>query len=209
MIKLKNILLEARGETREDYDPANYTGTNGIADKISLRNPVKADGSGDYKSPLQQLRPDAAKAFEEMESAYYAETGNIFGSAFSDGWRPYTVQYRIVDWDYFERKGIFKKIDTSTEPLPPEKRYKVAEPGTSNHGWGIAIDIHKEPQKWMKGPSKHGMGNRGEDFGWWWGEVTSEPHHFKFKPELYKSVKSKQQAPNHNPRGLRKLPGRG
>jgi hypothetical protein len=210
MIKLKDILFEgdlsmnppaARGKSKEDYDPNNYTGDNGIADKLNLTNPKKADGSGTYRGNLK-FRPDAAKAFEEMELEYYKETNSIFGRDWTDGFRPYTSakpgftgygQYYIVDWEHFEKTGRFKKRPRDPEnPTDPNKRYDVAEPGTSNHGDGIAMDIHGKSRSWMHGPSKLGNERRSDDFGWWWGENKTEPHHFKFLQGLYKKSKVKR-----------------
>ena len=203
--QLNKIITEARGISKEDYDPKNYRGDNGMSDRLNLVSPKKADGSGVYKSSAQQMRPDAANAFEEMEMAYYNETGKIFGSRnFSDGFRAYTGpfrkstgegygQYDIVDWDYFKETGDFKKRPSGLDDTSkPEDRHDVAEPGTSYHGWGIAADIHGEPQKWMKGPSKLGMETRSHDFGWWWGEVPTEKHHFQFRKKDYDKAKLKK-----------------
>lgn len=192
--QLRTIIKEARGDSKEDYDPENYNGINGVPEKLDLVNPKKADG-GEYRSSAQRMRPDAAESFEEMEMAYYDETGETFTSAnFTDGFRPYSNatttskgygQFDIVDWDYFEETGDFKKRPKNkNDDSDPANRFDVAEPGTSNHGWGIAMDIAGKPQEWMHGESKIGLERRSEDFGWWWGENRTEPHHFKFKPEL-------------------------
>lgn len=201
--QLQKIITESRGSSKEDYLPSKYSGDNGVPEKLNLLSPKKADGSGIYKSIAQKMRPDAAKAFEEMEKAYYGETGNIFTSKnFTDGFRQYSNarggykghgQFDIVDWDYFEETGDFKKRPKNEkDDSKPEDRFDVAEPGTSYHGWGIAADIHGEPQKWMMGPSKLGMETRSHDFGWWWGEVPSEKHHFQFRKKDYDKAKLKK-----------------
>ena len=223
MIKLKDILLEGevsmnppapRGRSKEDYDPSNYTGDNGIASKLNLTNPKKADGSGTYRG-LRSFRPDATTAFEEMEAAYYEETNSIFGKDWTDGFRPYTTaragskgygQYDIVDWEHFEKTGRFKKRPLDPQnPNDPNKRFDVAEPGTSNHGDGIAMDIHGKSRAWMHGPSLFGNERRSDDFGWWWGENKREPHHFKFLPDLYKTSKAKRDKAEESERQKREL----
>jgi len=98
-----------------------------------------------------------------------------------------------MDWEHFEKTGRFKKRPRDPEnPTDPNKRYDVAEPGTSNHGDGIAMDIHGKSRSWMHGPSKLGNERRSDDFGWWWGENKTEPHHFKFLQGLYKKSKVKR-----------------
>ena len=44
---------------------------------------------------------------------------------------------------------------------------------SSNHGWGIAIDIKgSDAKSWVR--------NNGEKYGWWWGEAPSEDWHFTY-----------------------------
>ena len=44
---------------------------------------------------------------------------------------------------------------------------------TSNHGWGIAIDV-------TNSGAKKFIRNNGEKYGWWWGEAPSEDWHFTY-----------------------------
>lgn len=83
----------------------------------------------------------------------------------TDTYRTAKVQCNIFDFDYYEKTGKKRKKGTAGT--------KVAPPGSSNHGWGRAIDIFPEDvQKWIK--------DNGSKYGWCWGEVTSEPWHFTF-----------------------------
>jgi hypothetical protein len=83
----------------------------------------------------------------------------------TDSYIDFNTQNKIFDWDYFKKTGKRRKKGTSGTP--------VAYPGTSNHGWGRAVDISgANTQKWIK--------DNGYKYGWCWGEVTSEPWHFTF-----------------------------
>ena len=45
---------------------------------------------------------------------------------------------------------------------------------SSNHGFGMAIDIkNSEGKKWVR--------KNGNKYGWWWGEVPSEDWHFTYE----------------------------
>lgn len=56
----------------------------------------------------------------------------------------------------------------------------AARPGTSNHGWGIAIDL---PESWMW----DWMRDHGAKYGWRKTEAFSEPWHFNFVPGTYQA----------------------
>jgi len=50
---------------------------------------------------------------------------------------------------------------------------RAAYPGTSNHGWGMAIDVEGvDAKKWVK--------KNGPKYGWVWGEAPNEDWHFTF-----------------------------
>lgn len=72
--------------------------------------------------PALYLKPDAAAALRALLSEYHRQTGDRLHP--SEGYRSYAGQ---VYWrDYYTRQGT------------PEK---AAPPGTSNHGWGQAVDF--------------------------------------------------------------------
>jgi hypothetical protein len=83
----------------------------------------------------------------------------------SDSYRPLKIQCNIFNFDIYEKTGKRIKIGTSSVP--------VASPGTSNHGWGRALDLSsRKAQQWIK--------DNGYKYGWCWGEVKSEPWHFTY-----------------------------
>ena len=192
--------------TRPVPDPLEWTGTNGIPEQNDLVHPDRGDGKGKYSAATRKLRRDAAAALGRADLEYFQETGRIFKPYWTDGFRTYQRQYEIVDWDHLKSTGDYRKTGSGGKT-------PVAQPGTSNHGTGIAIDIggrhhpkgsdatpeeirssipkdpkEQLPNEWLHGPSKLGLERRSEDFGWWWGEAPSENWHFKFLPELKKKA---------------------
>lgn len=119
---------------------------------------LKSVGVGNVK-----LQKEAAEGFIKM----YADMPKDIKSSvnLTDGYRPLKVQCNIFDWSYYESTGKRRKKGTAGTA--------VAMPGTSNHGWGRAIDIFPDKvQRWIK--------ENGPKYGWCWGEVKSEPWHFTF-----------------------------
>ena len=100
------------------------------------------------------LHPEAAKSFQEMNT----EFKNKYG-------RDIVIQsaYR----DFFHQGGV----DSGGNPK--------ANAGTSNHGFGLSIDIStdSEEHKFIK--------NNGNDYGWCWFGKGDEVH-FNFWPTLEK-----------------------
>lgn len=88
---------------------------NGRIDAAALAPIPWTSGSG-YDRPFY-LRPDAARALTEMNNAYRAEFGSNL--PINDGYRDFDGQ------------------------VAAKARYGggAATPGTSNHGWALAIDI--------------------------------------------------------------------
>lgn len=119
---------------------------------------LKSVGIGGHK-----LLPEAADEFVRMVNDMPTDIRRSI--KLSDSYRPLEVQCKIFDFDHFEKTGKRRKKGTSGTP--------VARPGTSNHGWGRAIDISpKNVQDWIR--------SNGSKYGWCWGEVKSEPWHFTF-----------------------------
>jgi hypothetical protein len=111
-----------------------------------------------------KLSTEAAKDFDKMEDKYLQEKGHTFKS-FTDSYRPYSVQWDKFDWNKCIKTG--KPIKKETENIT------ISYPGTSNHGWGEAVDIgDSDAQTWIKA--------NGKQYGWCWGENKSESWHFTY-----------------------------
>lgn len=107
-------------------------------------------GHGEHR-----LHAPAAHAFQQMEAAARAD-GVTFGVIAS--YRDVPNQQRLA-----QEKGLYSEGGLA------------AAPGTSNHGWGLAIDLDLDPssQAWMK------------ENGWRFGfveDVPREPWHWTYRP---------------------------
>jgi len=147
-------------------------GTNGnLGDDV-----MKPIGQGRHK-----LAIEAADAFIRMADAARAVGVN---PVVTDSYRPFSVQDAIFDWDLYVATGG-DRTHTAANFTRSAKRKKkgtngtvaVAFPGTSNHGWGKAIDI--SGAAWKKF-----VRNRGVEFGWSWyeGRQVNEDWHFTYDP---------------------------
>ncbi|MCL3860902.1 M15 family metallopeptidase [Actinotalea sp. K2] len=97
----------------------------------------------------------AARSFEAMRAAA-ARDGVSIGV--TDSYRPFDVQVDLV-----KRKGLYSQGGLA------------AAPGTSNHGWGIALDLKLDStaQAWMRSNAK--------DYGFV-EDVPREPWHWTYRP---------------------------
>lgn len=111
--------------------------------------------------PGQKLHPAAAAALRQLDAAFYKHFG--YHIQLTDSYRSYRQQEITKD-----RKGRF-----------------AAEPGTSNHGWGLAVDfasnINNEGSRAHEWMEKHAPA-----YGWinpkWAedGKGIEEPWHWEF-----------------------------
>ncbi|MCW2700400.1 MAG: peptidase and DD-carboxypeptidase VanY/endolysin [Blastococcus sp.] len=113
-------------------------------------------GVGDH-----QLRCDAAAAFRAMSAAYAASFGGPV--CVTDSYRTYASQVRL----YGEKPAL------------------AAVPGTSNHGWGLALDLCGGIQNYGTAPYQWMVANAGR-FGYLhptWadpGNGREEPWHWEY-----------------------------
>jgi hypothetical protein len=126
-----------------------------------------------------KLNPEAAKDYSDMVDAAKRD-GVVWG--ITDSYRSYKVQDRIFDWDLFRRTGKKKKKGTGG-------KITVAYPGTSNHGWGSAVDLivkkGDEAHNWLtKNASKFGFS-----------PLSSEPWHWEHKGSANKIKKGAKLDP--------------
>lgn len=128
--------------------------------------PVELLRFGNGKVPAEALSPiagaeghrlwaPAARSFEALRAAA-ARDGVKIGV--TDSYRPYEVQVDLV-----RRKGLYSQGGLA------------AKPGTSNHGWGIALDLRLDgaAQTWMR--ENAGRFGFVED-------VPREPWHWTYRP---------------------------
>jgi D-alanyl-D-alanine carboxypeptidase len=106
-----------------------------------------------------RLRPDAAAAFNAMSAAYARTFGS--GLCVSDSYRSYSQQARV----FRQRPSL------------------AAVPGTSNHGWGLAVDLGCGVQSSRSAQYRWMTANAGK-FGWvhpaWAFHDPFEPWHWEF-----------------------------
>lgn len=131
----------------------------------TLQPPTMLAGYGNGRIPAQALTPigdgthrlhaPAARAFEQLSAAARADGVTI---GVTDSYRSYDAQVRLA-----EEKGLYSQGGLA------------AEPGTSNHGWGLALDLDLDDraQAWMRNNA------------WQYGFVEDtprEPWHWAYRP---------------------------
>ena len=115
-----------------------------------------------YVSNGYYLKPDAADAMIALRAEFQSARNKAL--VVNDGYRDLAEQRRL--WNQYQAGGNL-----------------AAPPGTSNHGWGLAVDLGgqvysgpgTEDHRWMRD-------NAGR-FGWWWAGATFsqvEPWHWEF-----------------------------
>lgn len=148
------------------------TGTTGTAavasgsDRLNAGGiPVDLVGYGNGRIPSaalstiagtsHQLWTPAARSFEALRSAAAADGVSI---GVTDSYRTYESQVDVA-----ARKGLYSQGGLA------------ATPGTSMHGWGMALDLDLDPtaQAWMRA--------HGEAYGFV-EDVAREPWHWGYHP---------------------------
>lgn len=131
-----------------------------------LEPPAELLAFGNGRIPTDRLEPlgvgshrlhaPAAAAYRTMTAAAAAEGVEI---GITDSYRSYEAQRDVA-----ARKGLYSQGGLA------------ATPGTSNHGWGLSVDLDLDPaaQQWMR------------DNGWRFGFVEDtprEPWHWTYRPQ--------------------------
>lgn len=157
VFNLRGIYIEISIMLNRQQCASNPCKTIGAGGNGCMTN-LQSIGIGDY-----ELAPEAADNFIEMVENMPKNIRNSIQLV--SAYRKAETQCSLLDWDNYERTGKFRKKGKLSVPVAP--------PGTSNHGWGRAIDIYpRSVQQWIK--------NNGSEYGWCWGEAKSEPWHFTF-----------------------------
>lgn len=85
-------------------------------------------------APAELLTCDAVRSLSAADAAYHAETGRHL--VVESSYRAYSAQVQT--------KAVRSRL--------------AAAPGTSNHGWGMAVDLDSASAAWLRA--------RGADYGW-------------------------------------------
>jgi hypothetical protein len=154
-------------------DALSATGTNGTGAVSGAATRLNTDGVpldlvayGNGKIPANALRPVGntghklwAPASAALESLIEAARRDGVKIGITDSYRPYAEQV-----DLARRKGLYSQGGLA------------AKPGTSDHGWGMAVDLDLDSraQTWMRA-------NAGR-FGFV-EDTPREPWHWAFTPK--------------------------
>lgn len=114
-------------------------------------------GGGDYG-----LTVPASNALRGLNAAYSKQFGS--GLSINDGYRDLAGQQKA--WQDYQNGGN-----------------KAAEPGTSVHGWGQAVDLGGPIQN--SGSAQHAwLRSNAAQLKWYWvGQRFGEPWHWEYHPE--------------------------
>lgn len=183
-------LLASSVDTTKYIESQIHEASEAATDNINYDegniNPSLPVGVNGNLSPSQlkttsigiKLEAEAADAWDRLVAA--ARAAGVPDIGATGGYRPYSVQSSIFDWDLYIATGGSR---TDTKPTPGAKRRKkgtngtvaAAFPGTSNHGWGRSVDASGVKfKKWLK--------VYGWIYGWSWyeGKAVNEDWHFTY-----------------------------
>jgi hypothetical protein len=134
----------------------------------------------------------AADAFDAMH-----EHARRFGIdlMITDGYRPYATQERIFRERYTPSYNpltctLQSKLWDGNGDGVAERWWKrrgvatAAVPGTSNHGWGLAIDVHTVDLGTQRspGPKLRFLAEFAGEYGFSWELLPEEPWHLRYIP---------------------------
>lgn len=125
----------------------------------------------------EQLQRAAAESFSNLAALAVAKSGTNF--QLYDALRPLEEQIAMLEQNYRRvSRGRSRSSDRSWDGSTWEKRPgrpNTASPGHSNHGSGLAVDIHP-------GPIQEIFKTEGPAWGWSWaeGQRNGEDWHFVF-----------------------------
>ncbi|MDQ0041707.1 Mur ligase family protein [Variovorax boronicumulans] len=128
--------------------------------------------------PGGQLHRHAAVAWAAMREAAERDGIHLEPTHEVDTYRPLAVQSRV-----FLRRYTIEPQETRRAPvewngktwwLKPDCA-PAAVPGTSSHGWGLAVDVRRASER----PRAEWLRNHAHEFGWW-REFEEEPWHWRY-----------------------------
>ena len=146
--------------------PANQTSLAAVTAEFNAQGvPRSLAGYGNGKIPADALAPIVgsherlwAPAAERLNAMIADAKASGVTISVTDGYRTYDSQVRLA-----QQKGLYSQGGLA------------AVPGTSEHGWGLAVDLGLNPtgQSWMRQHAK--------DYGFV-ENVPREPWHWEFAP---------------------------
>lgn len=123
----------------------------------------------------EQLQRSAAESFSNLVALAVAESGSNF--QLYDALRPIEEQIALLKRNYRRvSRGRSKSSDRTWDGSTWEKRPgrpNTASPGWSNHGSGLAVDIHP-------GPIQEVFKAKGSAWGWSWAEGRRNGENWHF-----------------------------
>jgi len=143
--------------------------------KIPTRSLAKLPNSWSNRGRDEYLTREAYASFSRMIARAVAETGTNF--QVYDAYRSFEEQVKWLK-EYYEPVRAGRSYNTIRRYAgqrwgQKKGKPRAAQPGTSNHGLGISVDLHPGPiQAWMRK-------NAGR-FGWV-NDVPSEAWHWSYK----------------------------
>ncbi|MFC7876178.1 M15 family metallopeptidase [Isoptericola sp. NPDC057391] len=149
-------------ESEEEPESA-LAGCDGDASGAGSNGQVPSSELCDLWDGQTHVRADAAVTLAELNAAYTARFGEAM--CITDGYRSYDQQVAVK----------------------AEKGYLAATPGTSNHGWGLAVDLCPET---YAGERYSWLAENAPAFGWdnppWArpGGSKYEPWHWELTEEV-------------------------
>jgi hypothetical protein len=125
--------------------------------------------------PGGSLHHKAAKAYLAMKREAAKAKIELKPTSSADTYRRYSIQLKtfLHRYDNTKRLSKPKKFNGKLWWLKPGFA-GAAVPGTSNHGWGLAIDLHSPNQKTLEWLLTHA-----DKYGFSW-EAQSEPWHIRY-----------------------------
>lgn len=124
----------------------------------------------------EYLRKDAYESLSRALNRAVADSGQNF--QLYDAYRSFEEQVAMLKKNYYPSSGGNRTYN-GKRWAKRSGRPSTASPGYSNHGTGLAIDIHPGGiQKWFQ--------TKGRTYGWTWdeGRRLGEAWHFVYNPSL-------------------------
>lgn len=132
--------------------------------------------------PTGYLHHVAARSWAAMRWAAASDGIDIFPTSVADAYRIYRIQELIFRARYTTRGPT--SVDSRGRFWQGRRWYRLpgfapaAVPGTSNHGWGLAVDVSGTGTKSRPHARLLWLLRHAADFGWSW-ELQSETWHIR------------------------------